>query len=343
MTESISGPVTSDSRLPCALEDENIVFNCQIEETGRQAMTFGMMVLSMVFFASSLAAQPAPPPTGGGLSIMTEANVAYEARDWSNAARLYERVVATTPEPRAWYRLGVSRRNGGQPLIAISAFESGIKAGMVSYQGEFGIATALAMMNETEKAFDYLQRSVDHGLNMPDQLLAEESLAPLRSDPRFAKVVEHATRNQKPCAHVPENRQFDFWIGEWDVVTAGGTPAGQSKIELILGDCVVQESWQSMGSTYAGKSYNIYDIRQKRWEQFWVDNIGGRIFFYGELKDGVMDYWTDDLPQPDGPKLRRHLQFFSLGPDRVRQFSQGSTDGGKTWRVEYDFTYNRRK
>jgi len=27
----------------------------------------------------------------------------------------------------------------------------------------------------------------------------------------------------------------------------------------------------------------------------------------------------------------------------VRQFSQGSTDGGKTWNVEYDFTYVRKK
>jgi len=45
----------------------------------------------------------------------------------------------------------------------------------------------------------------------------------------------------------------------------------------------------------------------------------------------------------DGTKLKRQLQFFPLGPDKVRQFSQGSTDGGKTWTVEYDFTYIRKK
>ena len=32
----------------------------------------------------------------------------------------------------------------------------------------------------------------------------------------------------------------------------------------------------------------------------------------------------------------------SLGPDRVRQFSQGSKDDGKTWSVEYDSTYLRK-
>jgi len=56
-----------------------------------------------------------------------------------------------------------------------------------------------------------------------------------------------------------------------------------------------------------------------------------------------MDYFTDETPQANGPKLKRHLQFFNRGPDKVRQFSQGSSDGGKTWQVEYDFTYNRKK
>lgn len=74
-----------------------------------------------------------------------------------------------------------------------------------------------------------------------------------------------------------------------------------------------------------------------------MDNVGGMIHFYGGLKEGVMDFYTDDQPQPEGTKLRRHLQFFKQGADQVRQFSQGSTDGGKTWSVEYDFTYNRKK
>ena len=56
-----------------------------------------------------------------------------------------------------------------------------------------------------------------------------------------------------------------------------------------------------------------------------------------------MEYWTDEIPQPDGSKLKRHLQFIPLAPGKVRQFSQGSTDAGKSWHVEYDFTYSRKK
>jgi hypothetical protein len=39
--------------------------------------------------------------------------------------------------------------------------------------------------------------------------------------------------------------------------------------------------------------------------------------------------------------LLRHLQFFNLGPGKVRQFSQGSNDDGKTWHVEYDLIYTK--
>jgi hypothetical protein len=104
---------------------------------------------------------------------------------------------------------------------------------------------------------------------------------------------------------------------------------------------VILENWASLNNPYQGKSYNTYNTSLKRWEQFWVDNSQGMIHFYGELKDGIMDYWTDEIPQGNGQKLKRHLQFIPQGPDRVRQFSQGSTDGGKTWTTEYDFTYNR--
>jgi hypothetical protein len=37
------------------------------------------------------------------------------------------------------------------------------------------------------------------------------------------------------------------------------------------------------------------------------------------------------------------LSFTPLGPDKVRQFEENSSDGGKTWTVGYDFTYVRKK
>jgi len=277
-------------------------------------------------------------------NVAAEAAAAYDSKDWAKSAKLYGE-LSQSPEapPRVWLRLGASLRELGKYGDALAAFEKANAAGAALF-GEYGEAAVYSAMKQPEKALEHLEKAVQQGYAQPEVLSTDPNLAALRSDPRFAKLVEQAKKNQRPCAYTTENRQFDFWLGEWSVTTTqGGIPAGDSKIELILEDCVVQENWKSQNGPYSGKSYNIYNQAQKRWEQYWVDNVGGNIFFYGGLKDGVMDYFTDEIPQTTGPALKRHLQFIPSGSDKVRQFSRGSTDGGKTWTVEYDFTYTRKK
>ena len=298
-----------------------------------------------LLLSGAAAALGHPQQTDSVGQVAAEAASAYDAKNWSEAVKLYSQIVATAPNPRAWYRLGVSLNKTGEKDKAIEAFEKGRALGLPPQFAEYGIATVFASKRDKDRAFEHLEKAAQNGLSQPDQVSTDTDLAELKSDARFTKILEMVTHNQKPCAYAAENRQFDFWLGEWSVVTSKGeTAAGDSRIELILEDCVVQENWTSAGNIgYSGKSYNIYNAALKRWEQYWVDNAGGNIFFYGGLKDGAMDYWTDEIPQPDGKKLKRHLQFIKLGPDKVRQFSQGSNDGGKTWFVEYDFTYNRKK
>jgi tetratricopeptide (TPR) repeat protein len=277
-------------------------------------------------------------------ALAAEAGAAYDAKDWVKAAKLYAQ-LSQSPEtpPRVWLRLGASQRELGRYDDALAAFEKANAAGAAPF-GEYGEAAVYAAMKQPEKAFEHLEKAVQQGYAQPEVMSGDPNLGALRSDARFAKLLQQAKKNQRPCAYTAENREFDFWLGEWTVTTTlGAIPAGDSKIELILEDCVVQENWKSQSGPYSGKSYNIYNQSLKRWEQYWVDNVGGNIFFYGGLKDGVLDYWTDEIPQPSGPALKRHLQFIPMGADKVRQFSRGSTDGGQTWNVEYDFTYTRKK
>ncbi len=272
------------------------------------------------------------------------ANAAYQQKDWATAARLYGQLAQASPKnPRYWYRLGVAQRSTGQNEQALHDFEQAKDNGLPLPLIGFDIACAYASLGQKDKAFETLSEAIQQGFAQPERMTSDPAMQPLRSDPRFAALLDKAMRNEKPCVYTAENRQFDFWVGEWDVVDASsGITAGSSRIEKSLGDCVIWENWTSANSTYAGKSYNVYDAPLKRWEQFWVDNAGGTISFYGGLKDGVMDFYTDEITQPDGTKLKRHLQFFNLSPDKVRQFSQGSIDGGQTWKVEYDFTYTRK-
>src|SRR5580704_7977514 len=72
-----------------------------------------------------------------------------------------------------------------------------------------------------------------------------------------------------PCTSDPVYRQFDFWIGEWDVYAKNGKKAGDSKIDLILDSCIILENWKSAnafnGLYYTGKSFNTYNSVTKQW------------------------------------------------------------------------------
>jgi hypothetical protein len=111
-------------------------------------------------------------------------------------------------------------------------------------------------------------------------------------------------------------------------------------VQLILKDCVVFENWQGLQGS-AGKSLNKFDPLAKRWEQFWVSDSGTTNYFKGALVNGEMRYVWESPNQSSATRIR-HLTFSRLSNGNVRQLSEGSTDGGKTWTTEYDFTYIRK-
>src|ERR1700730_3736340 len=251
-----------------------------------------LTMLTIALVSSPLSGSAGRQSTSNSNALAAEAGAAYGAKDWAKAAELYVE-LSQSPEapPRVWLRLGASLRELGKYQEALAAFEKANAAGAALF-GEYGEAAVYSAMKQPEKAFEHLEKAVQQGYAQPDVMSSDPHLAVLRSDPRFAKLLEQARKNQRPCAYAAENRQFDFWLGEWAVTTTqGAVPTGDSKIELILEDCVVQENWKSQNSPYSGKSYNIYNQAQKRWEQYWVDSAGGNIFFYGGLRDGVLDFW----------------------------------------------------
>ncbi|HJR64607.1 MAG TPA: hypothetical protein VJ803_12965 [Gemmatimonadaceae bacterium] len=146
----------------------------------------------------------------------------------------------------------------------------------------------------------------------------------------------------EPCSSA-EHRQFDFWIGEWDVQGQNGQQLGQNTITSILKGCVVQESWKGQrGMT--GTSFNKYDPRDRKWHQVWVDDTGGFLHLSGEYKDGKM-MMTGETPTMGGGKTLHRLSFERVkgDADRLRQFWQISNDGGQTWQVSFDGIYVRRQ
>ena len=142
-----------------------------------------------------------------------------------------------------------------------------------------------------------------------------------------------------PCADAA-HAQFDFWVGEWEVTRADGTPAGTSRIEKILDGCVIFENWKSAKAGFEGKSFNTYDPRTGKWSQVWVDTAGATIHFSGALKDNVMDM-EGKVETADGTLLQR--MSFTANPDgTIRQQWLQSGDG-KAWQTLFDGIYRRKK
>jgi hypothetical protein len=142
----------------------------------------------------------------------------------------------------------------------------------------------------------------------------------------------------KPCAS-PEHRRFDFWIGEWRVVSPDGRPAGTNRIEKILGGCALQENWTGEGGMN-GRSLNSYDARTGRWQQTWVDDRGDVLLLEGGWRDGKM-ILEGTRPGKGRQTVLNRISWVRRDRDRVRQLWEVSVDGGKRWKVVFDGAYLR--
>lgn len=70
------------------------------------------------------------------------------------------------------------------------------------------------------------------------------------------------------CTDAPF-RDFDFWIGNWDVTGPNGQVAGVNRITAEEGGCLLVERWTGAGGG-TGQSYNFVDRDSGLWRQVWV-------------------------------------------------------------------------
>lgn len=145
-------------------------------------------------------------------------------------------------------------------------------------------------------------------------------------------------QNAAPCSS-PEYRQFDFWIGDWDVYS-GDSIVGHNRVDLINGKCVIMENWTGKGGS-TGNSFNLYNRKTKRWEQTWVDNVGSSIVFSGHYKDGTMALTGNDIAR-DGKPVMYKLTFWNNDDGTVRQLWEASKTKGKEWSVLFDGLYKKK-
>lgn len=151
----------------------------------------------------------------------------------------------------------------------------------------------------------------------------------------------HATDSASDGCERGKYREFDFWIGEWDVFNAKGEKVGSNRIESINGGCALLENWRGKGGT-TGKSLNHYDRHDGRWHQYWVDSDGGRLRLAGGLVGGRMVLSGREPSDADARKTVQHrIEWQPLEGGKVLQRWESSADG-RQWKTLFEGTYVRR-
>ncbi len=289
-----------------------------------------------------LGAAQQPPPQS---PQMQAAMQLLGAQKWAEAATAFETIVKAEPNNgRAWYMLGTARHSLGQYEKAAEAYEKNIPISN-NPNAMYNLACAYARLNQKDKAFAWIEKAIAGGVAGNVNIETDEDLKNLHGDARFKKTVELAARQQKPCLFMAEARQFDFWLGEWDVFPSqapvGQVPrVGESKIDNISEGCGLLENWTATGNN--GKSINYYDSTTGKWYQHWIGSGSVALRYEGSFKDNAMRFEGVTIDK-EGKKTLNRLTFFKLDENTVRQFAELSTDDGKTWTVSYDFRYERKK
>lgn len=156
----------------------------------------------------------------------------------------------------------------------------------------------------------------------------------------LAASAAQAQTPPPPACTAPEHRQFDFWVGEWDVFPTGqDKQVATSRIEKLYDGCAIRENWMPLGGR-AGGSLNNFVAEEGRWHQTWLSAANARVDFHGGLVDGKMvltGFWRG----VNGPGKHGLVRMtYSKGADgSVRQFGEMSADHGMSWSPSFDFTY----
>lgn len=161
-----------------------------------------------------------------------------------------------------------------------------------------------------------------------------------------------------PCS-TPEHRQFDFWIGDWDIEQRILDPDGdwltfpaRTSVRPALDGCALVEHWEGEVQFFwqgmeapdrlLGLSVRSYDADAGEWVIRWMDTRtpkfgdGSR----GIFEDGVGSFYREGT-SPDGRSMTSRIRFFDIRPETVKWDLAISTDDRVTWTTIWEMYMTR--
>jgi hypothetical protein len=146
-----------------------------------------------------------------------------------------------------------------------------------------------------------------------------------------------ATESAAPCADAPF-RQFDFFIGDWDVYDAADpqTIVARNTVTVVLDGCALLEVHR-LTDGLQGESFSAYDPARRLWHQSWFTNRASVLLLDGNMEGDRMVLTATLHAAGRGASLLRGT--WKSDGVTVRQVAERSRDGGHTWTPAWDLLF----
>jgi tetratricopeptide (TPR) repeat protein len=282
-------------------------------------------------------------------TIFKKADSLFMNQNYSLAKIEYENIFkANQGTALAWNRLGFSCYNLGQYDEAINYFTKSLSLNPSDQLKPFvfiRLAKCYGAKNDKGNTLAFLLKAVEAGVLNWNEINTDKNLQLVKNEPAFSKIKEILFTKVNPCMSDPKSREFDFWVGDWDVFdTKTGVKAGTNTITIVSGGCMLLENWMDVTQTNAGTSINYINTETGKWEQIYKDNGKGMPVKYtdGEYINGTMKFAVA-TKDSNGKMQAGRFVFEKKRADEVRQYQEMTSDDGKTWNMLFDLTYKRRK
>lgn len=287
----------------------------------------------LALFAVAAAAQDAP--------IADPASLAFEQGRWEDVIAEYRAILAASPEDRlSWLRIAQAERELGRHREALATLEQARLASAPEAMVDLERARNWLALGDMKEAIDALETADHVGLRALALLEEAPDFEPLRADGRFQQIYRNVRSRVYPCESMPAAREFDFWLGRWEVRMPNGTLIGYDSIEKRDGGCAIHEEWAGSGGS-SGTSMLFYLPSREQWRQIWVGSGATMIDMAGSVIDGEMRMEGTIEYADQNLVLAFRGTWTTAADGRVRQRMEEFDIATQSWRLWFDGIFRR--